>query len=535
MDAATRSAALGLFGFRGKLRIKSVTFSHVRILLRKVSRMSLPELAKSSLPQVNAFAQKYWLRVSLLSAALLVPCFWHRHIAAGDLGSHVYNAWLAQLIEQGRAPGLYIAAKWNNVLFDVMLLKLGNLFGLAAAEKTAVSLCVLIFFWGVFALISTTAQRAAWHWTPCIAILAYGYVFNMGFFNFYLSIGLACFILALLWRGGNAEWILGACFVPFVFLAHPLGFLWLAGAAAYVKTRKRLSGGARLAVPATAVAGLFALHWIIAHRPAWQADWRQDSGYLFNGADQVVLYGTRYALLATLLFVFGVASVIADTIFSDNKVASWKQRWPLLELYVVSLCATWLLPENLRPVPDAGWIGLLVTRLTIISAIFGLCVIATVRPRWWHAAGFTVLAAVFFAFLWQDTAFVNRLETNAEKVASELPYGTRLLSTVWAPPGSRITFISHVLDRACIGHCFSYGNYEPSSKQFRVRVRPGSPLVTSVPDDTEDMSAGVYDVEEADLPLKQVYQCDEHDLSKLCVRDLEEGEKNGRIGYRPKH
>jgi len=26
---------------------------------------------------------------------LLVPCFWHQRIEAGDLASHVYNAWLA--------------------------------------------------------------------------------------------------------------------------------------------------------------------------------------------------------------------------------------------------------------------------------------------------------------------------------------------------------------------------------------------------------------------------------------------------------
>jgi len=29
--------------------------------------------------------------------------------------------------------------------------------------------------------------------------------------------------------------------------------------------------------------------------------------------------------------------------------------------------------------------------------------------------------------------------------------------------------MTHMIDRACIGHCFSYGNYEPSSAAFRVR------------------------------------------------------------------
>ena len=89
-----------------------------------------------------------------MSAAVLIPCVWHRRIEAGDLGSHVYNAWLAQLTEKGQAPGLYIARQWDNILFDVLLLGLAKAAGFAAAQRIAVSLCVLVFFWGVFALVS---------------------------------------------------------------------------------------------------------------------------------------------------------------------------------------------------------------------------------------------------------------------------------------------------------------------------------------------------------------------------------------------
>jgi hypothetical protein len=37
---------------------------------------------------------------------------------AGDLSSHLYNAWLAELIGQGRAPGLVIVEQHTNVLFE---------------------------------------------------------------------------------------------------------------------------------------------------------------------------------------------------------------------------------------------------------------------------------------------------------------------------------------------------------------------------------------------------------------------------------
>src|SRR5437660_5169876 len=149
---------------------------------------------------VTFLRRSRWL-VLALSAAVLIPCFWHRRIEAGDLGSHVYNAWLAQLIERGQAPGLRLARQWNNVLFDLLLLKLGNFVGLAAAQKILVPLCVLIFFWGAFALLAAVSGRAPWFLLPCLVMLAYGWTFNLGFFNYYISLGLGFFAIAIVWRG----------------------------------------------------------------------------------------------------------------------------------------------------------------------------------------------------------------------------------------------------------------------------------------------------------------------------------------------
>jgi hypothetical protein len=125
------------------------------------------------------------------------------------------------------------------------------------------------------------------------------------------------------------------------------------------------------------------------------------------------------------------------------------------------------------------------------------------------------------------------LEANAETLVGDLPARTRVIVTARAPVDSRIAFIGHAIERACIGHCFSYANYEPASGEFRVRVRKGSPVATSSTDDAEDMAAGEYEVDDTDLPLKQIYQCDASDLTKLCIRDLAAGEVNGRVGYKP--
>jgi hypothetical protein len=485
-----------------------------------------------SAPGMPFLPERKW-PILAISLVLILPCLWHRRIEAGDLGSHVYNAWLAQLIAKGQAPGLYIVRQWNNVLFDWTLLHAANAVGFASAEKVVVSLCVLIFFWGVFSLVAAASGQLPWFLTPAIAMLTYGYSFNMGFLNYYLSLGLASFSLALLWRGRGLERLVGFLIVPFILLAHPIGFLWLAGMALYLLLWTKLPRWWNLLAPVSALAALFVLHWYLAHQSVFPVDWVHDPFYLMTGADQLTLYGQRYVVLGWAALAFGVLCFLVDVISRRRDTSFWQSLRLPAEFYLVAVVAVALLPENLRPSITGGWIGLLASRLTAITAIFGLCLMSCLKPRKWHLVGFGACAIVFFAFLYQDTLVLNRMESNAEALVSRLPFGTRIIATIWAPPGSRVSFIGHIADRACIGHCFSYANYEPSSGQFRIRAQPGSPVVSASDDDTEDMQAGVYDVEDEDLPMMQIYQCDEKDLTKLCIRDLASGEKNGRLGYKP--
>ena len=165
--------------------------------------------------------------------------------------------------------------------------------------------------------------------------------------------------------------------------------------------------------------------------------------------------------------------------------------------------------------------------------MLGLCVLGSVRPRKWHLAVLLGCGVVFFWWMYQDTAVLNRMEEQAENLVRGLPYGHRVIHTLWSPPGWRIG-PGHIVDRACIGRCFVYSNYEPSTRQFRVRIGPeGSPIVVSSPPAGLAMSQGTYVVQAADLPMAEIYQCDERDLSRLCMRQLVAGEINGRIGYHP--
>jgi hypothetical protein len=315
-------------------------------------------------------------------------------------------------------------------------------------------------------------------------------------------------------------------------LAHPLGYLWFLGTSSYRLLWLKLEGRPRLILPLSVLSFAIGILVFFMRHPEYQPDWEQNRLFLRNGLDQFRIYGFRFAILSLLIFLFTVICAALDWRKYGRNAAYWKDRRLILELYFAATCVTALAPQDFRPDPNAGWVGLLITRLTVVSAIFGLCWLATLQPRTWHLAGYGVAAVFFFSFMYQETGYLNRLEENAEKITRQLPFGTRVALTIFENPHYRPMFI-HAVDRACVGHCFVYSNYEPSTQEFRVRVMPGSPLVTASADDSEDMQSGTYEVQEEDLPMKQIYECDAADLTRLCVRDLVAGELNGRLGYHP--
>jgi hypothetical protein len=489
--------------------------------------------ADSSSAQSSAFGFKTALQVMrknavaalLLSVLVLIPCFWHTHIQAGDLGSHIYNAWLAQLAERHEISGIVVVRQWDNVLFDLMVLHIANWFGFVAAEKLAVSIAVLIFFWGAFAFLASVSGRAPWSLTPFLAVLAYGYAFHMGFMNYFLSIGLAFLALAVIWRSGAGNWLAGIL-AALAFIAHPIGFTLVVSVALYVSFWRMLPYWSQLALPLTAVTSFIVLHrYFMAHEERVPS-WRTEGIWQLLGQDQMNVYGHHYQVLSSLALAWGVlcgAAAVYDWIFRARKPSRAVRM--AVEIYALAVVATICLPENFRTGLYAGWVGLLVSRLTLVTAVFGLLVLASVRlPRWsWRAAA--VIAGIFFVLLYRDTGRLDRMETNARSLTQSLAPGTRIVAVANAPEDWRVPFIYHSIDRACIGHCFSFANYEASSQQFRVRALPGNTVVTTSVDQSDDMSSGDYRVRKADLPLLSIYQCDDADFSKLCVLPLREGQK----------
>ena len=495
------------------------------------SRTTLPTGPREHLlPQFAAFVRQYVLRILLISAAVLTPCFWHRNIAAGDLGSHVYNAWLAHLVERGQAPGLWLAQRWNNVLFDLLLDALGRFMSVHAAEKISVSLAVLIFFWGVFAFVCAATRRAPWLLCPCIAMFSYGYSFQMGFLNFYISLGLAFFGIAIFWRGQGWERLISVALAPLIMLAHPLGFAWLVAGSAYVAIADALPRRHQIFLLAAGGLALFAAHYYFWHHDIVQANDRPF--YIFNGTDQLLLFSSRYAIPEFALLIFILVALGRDFFSRPWGEFRWDEFAVPLQLYIIVCLGVALLPEGIRFPQQPSSLALLTERLTSVSAALLCCLLAATKPRRWHLLACSAIAAVFFTFLYQDIATINRIEAQAAQLVRTVPANSRILATIKPPfPGSRI-LIQHIADRACVGHCFSYGNYEPGSAQFRVHATPGNPYAMSDFDPTADMEDGTYEVQPEDLPAYQLYQCSA-DGKQLCIRPLVAGELNDRLGLHP--
>lgn len=463
-----------------------------------------------------------------VSALLLIPCFWQTRLEAGDLGSHVYNAWLVQLIEQGRAPGLWIAQQWNNVLFDFLLLRLGNIFGLQIAQRISAALAVLVFFWGAFSFISALNRRPPWFLTPVLVMVAYGWTFQEGLFNYYLSVGLAFWGLAAFYRRTVRGWLTMLLLIPLIVLAHPLGLVWMIGATLWIGIAEGVAQRFQILLPVVAVSVLISLRIYLLHHFKGIAP--PHPGVFYSGFDQF-MFTYRYAIPVAMLGVL-MAAVAIEAVRREHRRDLLGKCVIALELYLIVEAAVQLLPDTVYLPQYAAPLSRLTDRFTLVSMVLLCCLLGAIRPRRWHLWAFGAVATVFFAFLYQDTAVLRSMENQAERLVQTIPRGARIMATIVTPRKYRFN-AGHILDSACVGRCFSYGNYEPPSGQFRVRAARENAVVVSDSHDSSLIEQGMYVVQARDLPAFRVYQCGSL-WTELSIGPLRAGETNDRLGVHPR-
>jgi hypothetical protein len=78
-----------------------------------------------------------------------------------------------------------------------------------------------------------------------------------------------------------------------------------------------------------------------------------------------------------------------------------------------------------------------------------------------------------------------------------------------------------------VGRCFSYANYEASTRQFRIRAARGNAFVVSEYADSWALQTGTYIVKQGDLPLYKIDLCAPGRV-ELCVVPMKAGAVTGQ-------
>lgn len=454
----------------------------------------------------------------LVSLLLLLPVLLPRYVPAADLPSHLYNTWLTLLVREGRAPGLELAPQWSNVLFDWWLEWLWRLAGPAVAEKAAVAAAVLVFFWGSFSLVTAITRHPAWSSMPLLAMLAYGWTYHQGFFNYYLSCGFGFWALAWVWNG-RAGIIPAVAALLLATLAHPLGAAAAAGLAGFVLLVRDLRWPARTAWTVAVGAGLAAFRQLL--ELVIPTEWESTQAFHVLFATQLRPFGDKYNLFVLgipLLWLF----LIGLRILREGRTVLLEPAVPAVAVLAAAII---LLPQAVQLPGTARPLHFVDFRLGVFLTVFIQSLAAPAATQ--RAPSFQALmlpaALAYFGFLGLDYRQLNNAQDEFVRAARQIPAGARAVAAATGRP-IQMNPLNHMLSRGCIGRCYNYGAYAPSSNQFRIRARPGSTAVLDDSLDVDALQAGRFIVRPRDIPLYGVFLASASPF-RLEVRALQIGER----------
>jgi hypothetical protein len=394
--------------------------------------------------------------------------------------------------------------------------------GSGPTQRIVIPGAVLIFGWGALAFISAVGGKQNWWLSlPWVWMLAYGFCYETGFLNFYLSLGLCLWYLTIVWRSG---WPMGLAASPLLILAwmaHPLSVLWVVGTAAYVALARNLPPRRRLIPLGLCVVVLWATRYVLMSR--FLCSWSRSQTLLVSGADQLLVFGLKYLYTIVPLLLVSILLFIRLI-----KTCGWTEL-PLtlpFQLWVLSAAAVVLLPNEVHFPAYAAAFGYIANRLSLPVGIMACALLAQVPLRMYEKIAMVMIAAAFSAMLYGDTRELNRWEDSVDAQIAQLPPGQRVISAlpVLSFP---VDPLAHMLDRACVGRCYSYANYEPSTRQFRIRADEGNAIVLSDYADVHGVERARYVVQPRDIPLYLIYACKPLHV-EACIRSVNAGELVGR-------
>jgi hypothetical protein len=480
-------------------------------------------------PHTSASPGRAGFGVILFSFLLLIPVFWQSRVQAGDFATHVYNAWLATLIAQGKVHGLWVAAQSYNILFDHILQWLLLHMSLGMAQHVALSGTVLIFAGGMIQFVTALAKNANWYFlAPCVAVITYGFIYHMGFFNFYLALGLCLWYLGIFYRVGWLWRVLALPLLGLAWVAHPLPVVWALAIGAYVVIAGNVGARPRLLLFLFALLSIIFMHFLLKH--LYTCEWQLKQIFSATGADQLLAFGLpRHLTLAGegkyVLLSLALLSVWLSMFVDLLKAQGFARLFSSIpfQLWLICAAGAFLLPNAIEFGQYAFPLGYIKSRLSLTVAIMACALLAAQPIKTIQKIALASVALLFFGFVYTDTRALNQGEDSVEAVVKQLPPGQRVLG-FFPPQTTRMNPLQHALDRSCIARCFSYADYEPATLQFQIRARPHNGVVL---DDVADVRAvwdGSYVIQHRDVPLYVLYVCGTS-TRNICSSPLQEGEE----------
>jgi len=362
---------------------------------------------------------------------------------------------------------------------------------------------VEVFFWGAFVFVAAVVGRRCWIIAPSLGMIAYGLIFHMGFLNFYISTGFSLWVMALLWRPQRPWLWLAIPLAMLALVAHPMPLAWAGAALLYVHGLRRVPesqraivfvvGACLLILTQTLLLTLFPSQWSLGDLV------KLDGMLALTGVGQLWLYGPAYLIVVAgvliVWFLLFLGRLDRGSILED----------PAVHIWALSMLAYLLLPQLIQFPQYRYPLEYMQYRVSLFIAVLFCAIVAGGLHGRSLTRASSLLAATFFTLLYLDARSFNQVEADLSRMISVLPPGQRVVAAL-QDSASRLSMngLIHVGSAACIGRCWDYGNYEPATGQFRVRVVGPNGVVADNMAIVAAIEAGRHVVTAAEAPLYSV-------------------------------
>lgn len=298
------------------------------------------------------------------------------------------------------------------------------------------------------------------------------------------------------------------------YVAHALPVVWMGGLVLYLFVARRVRALHRIFLTSGLVMALGAFHAYLSRTLVTR--WSPAQITMTTGLDQVWIFDTKYYIvLMGLLAVWGLLFLSLLRSSGARRVIGGIP----FQLCVIGAAGVFILPSTVLIPGFSHALSYIAERMSLGVAICVCAVLGSARPRVLERWLLAVIAVIFFAFIYHDERALNSFEDRMQDVVSMLPPGQRVVSPIW-DLDLRINALNHMIDRVCVGRCYSYGNYEASTAQFRIRAVAPNPYVASTYAQSWYIQTGAYVVKSRDLPL---YKVDVDSDGRILIKTLKAG------------